>query len=119
MWIFTPQGMFSIVQHRQNPDVLLVRARCREDLQAFADSVLGAGNGTVKIKRTPQADYRWRCTVPRDVFIRWLYGQAMGIRYPNFKAAVHGEPDRDLAYTRCWHAMRDFQDNRVRAGGAG
>jgi hypothetical protein len=113
MWIFTPSGFLSVVQDTRHPGALLVRARCREDVEAFADAVCRAQAGArPAVQQTATRDYRWRCTVSRAVFARWLYGQAMAIDYPNFKSRVHGQPDRDRAYSEAWTAMRRFQEGR-------
>ena len=46
MWIFTETGFVSAVQHRENPDYLMVRARDRQSLPApawaLADATPGA-----------------------------------------------------------------------------
>jgi hypothetical protein len=114
MWIFTPSGFLSVVQDTRHPGALLVRARCREDIDAFADAVRQQQAGTrPAVQKTSTRDYRWRCTVSRAVFNRWLYEQGKAVNYPNFKARVHGEPDRDRAYGRVWQVMRDFQEGRA------
>lgn len=41
MWIFTKDGFFSAVEHRDNSDLLMIRARCREDIERLAEC-LGA-----------------------------------------------------------------------------
>lgn len=35
MWLFLPNCHISVVQHKDNKDLLLVRARTREDLETF------------------------------------------------------------------------------------
>jgi hypothetical protein len=35
------------------------------------------------------------------------------IDYGNFKEAVHGEPDRDVAYMQVWSVMNGFQQGKL------
>ena len=37
MWLITTQGFYSAVEHREDPERLIVRARTREDIEALAD----------------------------------------------------------------------------------
>jgi hypothetical protein len=66
MWIFTKTGMVSVVQHRDFPDLLVVRARDWKHLNEF---VVGR---TLDIECTPNADYPWRIVAGRTEFQRWL-----------------------------------------------
>lgn len=79
MWIMTTRGFWSVVQHRNNPTLLLVRARCREHLSAFPDR---------EIRHTPDADYLYRVAVTRELFQHIMRREMNAIDYPNFKAAV-------------------------------
>lgn len=106
MWIFAKHGFISVVQDRNDPARLLVRARKREDLENLDIS----GDVTSEISETPDADYRFRIFVPRKAFAAALQRMALAIDYTNFKTAVHGVPDRDSAYFSCWAAMRRFQE---------
>ena len=35
MWLMTTRGFYSVVEHRDDADRLLVRARTREDIEAL------------------------------------------------------------------------------------
>lgn len=106
MWVTTTRGFFSVVAHHDLPDMVLVRARVREDLEALGELV-----GSLEIEHTPQRDYALRAVVPRE---RWLAGLALlaaEIDYPNFKSAVaerqgHG---RAAVYARVWFALTELQ----------
>ena len=50
MWIFTTRGFLSIVEDRQNTDRPMARARFQGDIQAIF--------GPMRVRRTPDADYR-------------------------------------------------------------
>ena len=69
-------------------------------------------------KRTPDADYAYRCTVTRTVFANVVAARAAAIDYPNFKgslATAKGDQRpstfmaRSQAYHRTWDAMMDAQ----------
>lgn len=104
MWFCLNNAFLSIVQHKDDPDSLLVRARRWEDLKnAFnpADH---------EILVTPEADYPYRIVIPRWEAQAWAYFLTNSIDYPNFKASVRGDDeDRAAFYHRVWRAGRDFQ----------
>lgn len=110
MWLFTKTGFLSVVADERRRGVLVVRARIREDLERVVAQLPGAARPP--IEETPVRDYRWRCCVGARAFGEWLGRQALAIDYPNFKAAVHGERDRDRAYEQIWAAMCKLQDGR-------
>ncbi len=60
MWTFNKDGFFSAVEHRDNPDQLMVRARCREDIQRLA------GKLAAEVVHTPEADYAYRIIVSKS-----------------------------------------------------
>lgn len=118
MWIFCKLGFFSAVQHREKPDVLLVRARIKGDLERLIraiprDDLLHFGQPKVEI--TPDADYRYRAEIYKAVFSELLRDTAESIDYDNFKNAAHDGTVRDEAYMDVWRAMwsaQNFPKNR-------
>ncbi|MFN8150301.1 MAG: hypothetical protein U0R24_04125 [Solirubrobacterales bacterium] len=40
MWLFTTQGFYSVVAHRDDPETLIVRGRTREDIEALREQIL-------------------------------------------------------------------------------
>lgn len=110
MWVFAKTGFVSIVAHRDNPNHLLVRARVRQDLENFRETISPeVTHGIGDVIETPEADYRWRCTISRAAVADGLVHLALGMDYDNFKNAVHGEPARDRAYMDVWGAMYGLQ----------
>jgi len=108
MWVVTTQGFYSVVELREDPSKVLVRARTREDMEALREQIPSLepveGAGT---------DYRWRAVVTRE---QWKYAVAElaeGIDYPNFKDAVAGRQGRVRAktYLRVWSALRELQES--------
>ena len=104
MWVCLNNAFLSIVEHHDDPNKLLVRARRWEDLKtAF-------GPADHEILVTPSADYRYRIIVSRWELRAWAYSLADRIDYPNFKASVPwDEPDRAAFYNLIWEAGHDFQ----------
>ena len=55
MWIFTTQGFYSAVEHREDPDRLIVRARTREDIEALRGADPGPRAVRGRDRRLPLA----------------------------------------------------------------
>lgn len=102
MWLMTTRGFYSAVQHRDDPDRLLVRARCRADLDALADLVPG------EPQRIETADYPWRIEVTRAAWQAAVQVLVAEVTYDNFKSAVHDEAHH-AAYLRVWGVMQDLE----------
>lgn len=107
-WIFTKEGFFSLVQHRDDPDVLMVRARVESDLYDLAKFV----DVSPKVIETKSGDYRWRMDFKREVLANALYASVMDIDYTtSVKTALDkGEPKRHSAMMGVWTAMMRLQE---------
>lgn len=122
MWIFYTGGYVSAVEHRDDPELLMVRARDRESLENMVDAMELAGNAegtgpTVTrddIEMLVPADYPWRVTVPRGTFALWLQFEALnGIGYDShFKEALRDERGEAFykAAMEVWQVMLDVED---------
>jgi hypothetical protein len=108
MWNFTQAGFFSIVEHRDGPEHLLVRSRVREDLVRLADEL---GLAHRRIQNDPLADYRWRMKAPRQLVARYLSDCVKAIDYTtSVKDQLDlGEPVRHSAMLGVWTAMMRLQ----------
>lgn len=94
MWVFTSGGFVSAVQHRDNEDLVMVRARDRQSLETMLEGVelTGAADGEVfdrpEIVSVP-GDYRWRVTVSKATFVLFLQFEVLNyLNYDNFKDAL-------------------------------
>lgn len=107
MWIFTPSGFYSIVADQHTAGHALVRARLREDLEAFCTRT-----GAPDPVETPDRDYRFRTSVPFATLAADLAAQAEAIDYPNFKNEVAARQGHERAarYERIWWVMSELQD---------
>ena len=103
MWLMTTRGFYSVVQHRDDADRLLVRARTREDIEALAGLVAAEPQwlGT--------ADYAWRVETTRDEWQAAMQVLVGEITYPNFKSAIKDDA-HEQAYHRVWGVMNELND---------
>lgn len=110
MWIFTDSGFVSAVRKTDRPEVVTVRSRDRESLEAIT-AVTGD-----EIARSPHGDYPYRAFVDPAAFTQWVADQASDISYDNFKSRVHST--RGYQYTHAlhdvWAAMLDTEDEQAR-----
>ena len=118
MWLFTLSSFVSVVRHRDDKTILLVRARRRDDLV----ELLGP-KWERQIINNPQADYRWRVMIPEKTFksvvSRYITKR---LDYDNFKTAQKQDPRFSHFLNEVWEAgdrmlhsrkkidMEDFQD---------
>lgn len=122
MWIFTTGGFVSAVEHREDPDLLMVRARDYRSLECMLDSIELAGNAEEpdvererpEIVMEVPADYPWRVTVPKATFALWLQFEVLNfLRYDShFKEALQAERGKDFykAAMKVWVDMLDVED---------
>ena len=108
MWLVTTRGFYSVVEHRSDPDRLIVRARRREDLDALAELIPG-----LEIFSDRRADYRWRAIVARSEWVVALALLAGEIDYPNFKNAVAKRQGSERAhrYSEVWRILYGLQED--------
>ena len=108
MWIFTTTGYFSVVEHYDDPNTLLIRSRVGEDLERLRARFPLVS----EMEHTPDADYSYRATVKRSDFANMISRLVLEIDYPNFKNAACGPGDhlRSHAYMDCWTALRHWQE---------
>lgn len=133
MWIMTPSGFFSAVQHNDDPTLLVVRTRDHSDAETLlgfyvahrtsllnqAERAAAAGQPfpmpempEPAIVQYDHADYPWRVITPKDVWGRFVAMQAMTIDYGNFKDAVKERQgaDRARVYSAVWSDLLALED---------
>jgi hypothetical protein len=111
MWVFTTDGFYSVVEHREHPSLLLVRARDEGDLQRLRKHLVTTHGLSATIQHTPDGDYAWRMTVPRDLWTSYLQDAVEAIEYRNFKDAVTLRQgwQRSSLYHNVWATMMQLQ----------
>lgn len=110
MWIFSETGFISAVRKNDRPDVITVRARDRESLEALAET---AG---VDIAKSPNGDYPYRAFVKPEVFAVWVSDVALTLDYENFKSHIAHTRGYDYAHElgRVWSVMLNTEDEDAR-----
>lgn len=108
MWLVTTQGFYSVVEHRDDPEILIVRCRVQEDLVNLREQI-----PTLGIFSDTGADYRWRAQVTRSEWLAALLELGHHIDYDNFKNAVKREQGEERAqvYMEVWSALLQLQIN--------
>ncbi|WP_144605446.1 hypothetical protein [Algoriphagus algorifonticola] len=107
MWIASKNGFLSVVQHREKPDQVVVRARVRKDLEA----IFHEGS----IIETPDGDYRFRVFISKQEAVALIAKQVQDIDYPNFKNAIAQTPqqrDKLSAYHDIWTVMWNYAQDK-------
>ena len=92
MWIFAKDGFLSIVQHRDQSDMLMVRARVAGDIEHYFPA---------KVIRTDDADYLFRAIIARKAVAAAMAKAVEAISYDKFKSAVE-DKRRHAYYFSVW-----------------
>lgn len=107
MWLFTRHGFFSVVANH-SADRIVIRARRREHLESLLDRL----DMQRHIVQLPDADYRFRFTVPKLEWVEIAAQLADDIDYDNFKSEAHRVLGFD-DYTRALHEVWALVDDRL------
>lgn len=105
MWVFFNFGYFSVVAHRDDKKLLMIRSRIKGDLEKLKKTYLSNLGDVVY---TPKADYPYRALAWKSEFAEAVKKAVLDIDYENFKSSVskeQGHPRHDL-YMSVWSAMR-------------
>ena len=115
MWITTLDGFYSIVEHRDRKDHVLVRSRVRNDLERFKKFVPKVG----KITYLARADYPYRILITKHALAKAMARMAYEVRYPNFKSAVTTRLGKIRAgvYMRVWGVLTSLETVFKKRGG--
>jgi hypothetical protein len=100
MWVCFNDGFVSAVEHRQDPSMLMVRARREEILQSLFPGV--------EIVLGGSTDYQYRVVVTKEAFAAVLSDRVSEISYSNFKNSVEDEELHDL-YRQFWELHFAYQ----------
>ena len=64
IWIMTTEGFFSAVQNKDAPETVLIRARCRDDLERLNKNL----DGDNMILEWAGADYPYRIIIQKSLW---------------------------------------------------
>lgn len=130
MWTQTTRGFFSAVQHRDDPDLLVVRTRDHGDAttlvkwyaawQADMAKIGHALSGQPVPLEGPMptitsyewSDYPWRVILPRSAWGAFMAETVEDLNYGNFKDEVKKAQgaDRAQVYSRVWSVLLTLED---------
>lgn len=113
MWIFTRDGFYSVAATKFcEPGEVAVRARKIEHLERLMER----HKVEAPILTFPDADYRFRIQIPKELLARILSEEALNLDYNSFKDAM-GESASSADYLRVmfstWAAVRKMQSEEL------
>lgn len=114
MWTFTGFGFFSAIQHRDDPELLMIRARVRDDLVQLKKYLPNMSD----IVETPTGDYPYRVLAWRSDYAEAMRQAILNIDYTNFKNGVtrtQGHSRHNL-YMRVWSVMKNAEKDLEKMG---
>ena len=92
----------SAVEHPRNAELLIVRARIKDDLE----TLLGR---YTKVFTTEERDYRFRAIVKKKHFAEVMKQRVLEIDYGNFKNSTKTKMRHDV-YLKVWDVMYCLQE---------
>ncbi|EAB4417317.1 hypothetical protein D7B12_17965 [Salmonella enterica] len=100
MWAFTSDSFLSIVQHKTDPAILVVRARRPGHIEKmFPDATVVTLDGR---------DYQFRTELAREVVAERMFQYVMEMKATNFKDSVKDKVYHDACYG-VWSCMEKIQ----------
>lgn len=87
MWIYTQHGIASIVEDKNDTDVMWVRTRNKLDLDTLRNLTPALQNR--KIRQWKNRDYEWRIKTTRAEFADLMGAVVTNLDYDNFKNRAH------------------------------
>ncbi len=115
MWLFTRKGFFSIVEHRDDPGQVVIRARLKKDIDELKCIFDSLKLRTTKVAVNSRTDYRYRFTANRMDWITVMIRLMLSIHYNNFKDSVYDNESGEMkerrhdAYLKIWAIMCNLQ----------
>jgi hypothetical protein len=100
-WVCLNDAFLSVVKHRDDEGLLVVRARRRDHLI----NVFGKDAG---ITVTPERDYKYRVFAERNKLAQIIAARIDQINYGNFKDSVEADDLHEL-YARFWGLHYQYQ----------
>lgn len=108
MWLMSKTGFVSIVEHRDRPGFVLVRARRMGDLDPFIeDNQKYIKEQQGEVVYLEHADYPYRVVLPKGGVVDTVSRLIRGIDYDNFKASL--PPDRQVLYGQVWWVLQGLE----------
>jgi hypothetical protein len=114
MWLFTQDGFFSVVRHRDLAGWVMVKARNRVHLARVLKWVTENAPGCaeeVELSQDPDADYFVRANIPEAVWVAYLTERTSELPDGNVKGNIMESTDPELGHAMydVWETMLDYQ----------
>jgi len=115
LWVFTTRGFFSIVEHKKDPNRLLIRARVRKDIDNIKMLFEELGLEVSDVVENVSFDYRYRVFADRSDWASVIIQLITDMGYTNFKNAVYEKDSLEIrdkrheAYLDIWAIMHEVQ----------
>lgn len=103
MWLITNKGLLSVVEDRDDPKTLIVRAR----QDGLLEEMIEEAGLEARVWQDEYADYPNRAKMSRVDFTDLVYTQVLRIDYPNFKNSV-ADPKLKSLLSRVWSVLADL-----------
>ena len=116
MWIYSLKGFVSVVQHEDDSNRVVIRARLKADVEGFKEMFESMGLKTSEIAVTTKADYKYRFVADRADWISVMTKLMQDVKYTNFKDAVYKSDTRAMrdkrhdVYLDIWSVSRRLQN---------
>jgi hypothetical protein len=111
MWIFTPDGFYSVVEKPEDRDagMLTVRSRVLADLDALREKFMPELGPTISGAGT---DYLYRAKIAKGAFSEGMKRISESVDYDNFKHAVGTRQGygRARVYADVWRDLLRLED---------
>jgi len=115
LWLFTTKGFFSIVEHKKDPNRVVIRARVRKDIDNIKMLCEELGLEVSDVEENVSFDYRYRVFASRIDWASVMTQLITDMDYTNFKNAVFDVDSpkvrdrRHEAYLDIWAIMHELQ----------
>lgn len=115
MWVFTTKGFFSIVEHKKDPNRVVIRARIRKDIESIKMLFEKLGLEVSDVVENVSFDYRYRVFASRPDWASAMTKLITDVGYKNFKNAVYEADSLEIrdkrheAYLDIWVIMHELQ----------
>ena len=96
MWIFLNDAFLSVVEHFDDKNSLVVRARFPGDITSVFPKA--------KVSESPNNDYAYRTVLSKQEVADVMAQRVLDINYTNFKGSVMNKKRHDL-YFDVWETM--------------
>ena len=113
--MFTTKGFFSIVEHKKDPNLVVIRARVRKDIESIKMLFEELGFEVSDVEENVSFDYRYRVLAGRSDWASVTVQLITDVGYTNFKNAVYETDSPEIkdkrheAYLDIWAIMHELQ----------